>query len=197
MSSTLGELIRLLVTSVGSLYLLIVMLRFMLQAARADFYNPVTQAIVKLTTPLVNPLRRIVPGWRALDFATLVLALVLNSVATALLILAAGFGLPGIGLILSWSAVGLFAFFLNIYYWAVVVSVVISFIAPMSGHPVMLIVHQLLHPVYKRLRRIVPAMGGLDFSPLFIFLGINVLEIMIIGPLASGLGLRPDLVIGI
>jgi len=197
MSGTIAELIKLLATSVGSLYLMIVMLRFLLQASRADFYNPVTQAIVKLTSPLVNPLRRIIPGWRGLDFASLTLALLLNSLITTLLILAAGYSLPNVGLIISWSAVGLFAFFLNIYYWAVVVSVIISFIAPFSGHPVMLIVHQLLDPVYKRLRKVVPAMGGLDFSPLFIFLGIKVLEILLIAPLAGGLGLRTDLVIGI
>ena len=197
MSGTLGELIKLLVSSLGSLYILLVMLRFMLQASRADFYNPVTQAIVKLTTPLVNPLRRIIPGWKGLDFASLLLALLLNSVATALLILAAGYNLPNPGLILSWSAIGLFAFFLNIYYWAVVASVIISFIAPFSGHPVILVVQQILDPVYKRLRRIVPAKGGLDFSPLFIFLGISMLEILVIGPLAGRLGLRPDLVIGL
>src|SRR5690606_709924 len=128
---------------------------------------------------------------------TLVLALVLNSIATALLIMAAGYALPGIGLILSWSAVGVLAYILNIYFYAVLISVIVSFIAPFSAHPVLLVVHQLLEPLYERLRRIMPSMGGLDFSPLFIFLGISVLEIMLIGPLANGIGLRPDLVLGI
>src|SRR5690606_18273554 len=110
MSGTLGQVVSLVISSIGSLYILIVLLRFLLQAARADFYNPVSQAIVRLTSPLVNPFRRVIPGWRGLDFATLVLALVLNCIATALLILAAGYAVPSIGLIVSWSAVGLLAF---------------------------------------------------------------------------------------
>lgn len=197
MSGALGEVVRLLVSSLGGLYIMVVLLRFLLQAARADFYNPVTQAIVKLTNPLQRPLRRLIPAWGSFDLATLVLALVLNSIATALLIMAAGYALPGIGLILSWSAVGVLAYILNIYFYAVLISVIVSFIAPFSAHPVLLVVHQLLEPLYERLRRIMPSMGGLDFSPLFIFLGISVLEIMLIGPLANGIGLRPDLVLGI
>jgi len=197
MSGTLGEVIRLLVSSLGGLYIMVVLLRFLLQAAHADFYNPVTQAIVKLTGPPLRPLRRLIPSWRGFDFATLVLALLLNSIATALLIMAAGYNLPSIGLIVSWSAVGILAYILNIYFYAVLISVIVSFIAPFSAHPVLLVVHQLLEPLYERLRRIMPSMGGLDFSPLFIFLGISVLEIMVIGPLASHIGLRPDLVLGI
>jgi YggT family protein len=197
MSGTLGQVVSLLITSLGSLYLLIVLLRFLLQAARADFYNPVSQAIVKLTKTLVTPFRRVIPGWRGLDFATLILALVLNCAATALLILAAGFKLPPISLIVSWSAVGLLAFILNIYFYAVIVSVVISFLAPYSAHPVILVVHQLLDPLYRFLHRFVPPMGGLDFSPLFIMLGIQIVQSLVTGPLSAHLGLIPQLVLGI
>ncbi|MDR0779586.1 MAG: YggT family protein [Pseudomonadales bacterium] len=196
MSGTFGQVLSLLITSLGSLYILIVLLRFLLQAARADFYNPVSQAIVKLTTPLVVPLRRLIPGWHGLDFATLVLALVLNCVATALLILAAGYQLPALSLILSWSAIGLVAFILNIYYYMVLLSVVASFIAPFSAHPALLVVHQLLEPLYRRIHRVIPPMGGLDFSPLFIFLGIQVVEILV-NRVAAHLGLAPQFVLGI
>jgi YggT family protein len=197
MSGTLGQVVSLLISSLGSLYILIVLLRFLLQAARADFYNPVSQAIVKLSAPLVTPFRRIIPGWRGFDFATLVLALVLNCLATALLILAAGYALPNIGLIVSWSAVGLVAFVLNIYFYAVLISVIVSFIAPFSAHPVVLVVHQLLEPLYRFIHRVIPPLGGLDFSPLFIFLGIQVVEILVTGPLSARLGLIPQLVLGI
>lgn len=197
MSGTLGQVVSLLISSIGSLYILIVLLRFLLQAARADFYNPVTQAIVRLTSPLVNPFRRVIPGWRGLDFASLILALVLNCIATALLILAAGYAIPSIGLIISWSAVGLLAFILNIYFFSVLISVIVSFIAPFSAHPVVLVVHQLLEPLYRLIHRVIPSMGGLDFSPLFIFLGIQVVEILLINPLAIRLRLVPQLVLGI
>lgn len=187
MGGSFGQALVLLINSIGGLYILAVLLRFLLQAARADFYNPVTQAIVKITAPLVNPLRRIIPGYRGFDFASLVLALLLNCIATALMITASGFALVPIGTIISWSFVGLVAFILNIYFWSLLISVIASFIAPFSGHPILLLIHQLLDPLYKRVRGIIPAMGGLDFSPLFLFLGIQILEILVVNTLAQNL----------
>lgn len=200
MGGALGQALVLVINTAGSIFLLALLLRFLLQAARADFYNPVTQAIVKLTSPLLNPLRRVIPGYRGFDFASLVLALIISSIATALMILASGFSLINIGTIISWCFVGLLAFILNIYFWSLVVSVVASFIAPFSTHPALLLVHQLLEPLYSRVRRILPSMGGLDFSPLFMFLGIQILEILVITPLASNLRMNDlvaRLVIGI
>jgi len=197
MGGTLGQALNVIVSSVGGLYLLAVLLRFFLQAVRADFYNPVTQVIIKATTPPLKPLRRIIPGWRGYDFASLVLALLLNSIFTAMMILFAGFGLPSLGTIVSWAFTGLLAFVLNIYFYALVVSIIASFVAPFSGNPALLIVQQILEPIYSRIRRIIPPMGGLDLSPIFIFLAIRVLEVLVVGTFAQGLRLRPDLVIGI
>jgi len=187
MGAALGQAVNLIINSVGGLYLLAVLLRFLLQAVRADFYNPVTQVIVKATTVLLAPLRRIIPGWRGFDFASLV---------TALMILFAGFNLPAIGTIVSWAFAGILSFLLNIYFYALVISIIASFIAPFSGNPALLIVQQILEPLYSRIRRILPPMGGLDLSPIFIFLAIEVLEVLL-GSFAQGLRLRTDLVIGI
>ena len=200
MGGAFGQVLVLIIGSLGSLYLLAVLLRFLLQAARADFYNPVTQAIVKITTPLVVPLRRIIPGFRGFDFATLVLALILNSVFTGLMLLASGYTNVAIGSIVAWSFVGLIAFILNIYFWSLLVSVIASFIAPYSGHPALLLIHQLLDPLYSRVRRILPPMGGLDFSPILLFLGIQVLEILVVTTLRQQLGMGDvvaKLVIGV
>lgn len=197
MTSSLGQVLNLLVSTLGSIFILAVLLRFLLQVSRADFYNPVSQALVKVTAPLLNPLRKIIPGYKKIDFASLVLALVLNIIATTVMILAAGYPLPGIGTIVGWSATGLLAFIFNIYFYGLLISIIASWIAPYNGNPILLLVQQLLEPVQSRVRKIIPPMGGLDFSPIFLFLGIQVLEIMIIRPLAQGLFLRPELVIGI
>lgn len=200
MGGAFGQAVVLIINTLGAIYLLAVLLRFLLQAARADFYNPLTQAIVKITSPLVNPLRRVIPGYRGIDFATLILALLLNTLASAAMITASGFALVDIGTLVSWAFTGIVAFLLNIYFWALVISVVASFIAPFSAHPALLLIHQLLDPLYKPLRRIIPGLGGLDFSPLFLFLGIRVLELMVINPLAARLGMSElvrSLVIGI
>ena len=197
MGASLSQTLSLLITNLGGLSILAVLVRFLLQAVRADFYNPVSQAIVKVTSPALKPFRRVIPGYRGIDFASLILALVLSSAFTALLIWVGGYNLPSIGIIVAWAFVGLVDFILNIYFYALVISIVASFVAPFSGNPLLLVVYQILEPIYSRIRRIIPPMGGLDLSPIFIFLAINVTEIMVVGTLARGLGLQPDFVIGI
>jgi len=196
MGAALAQTLTLIIKSLGGLFLLAVLLRFLLQAVRADFYNPVSQAIVKITAPVLLPFRRVIPGYRGIDFASLVLALVLNSIFTTLLVLIAGFK-PDIGIMVAWAFIGLISFFLKIYFWSLIISIIASFVAPFSGNPVLLVVYQILEPLYSRIRRIIPPMGGLDLSPIFIFLAINVIEIMVIGTLGRGLRLQPDFVIGL
>ena len=189
MASSVGQVVVLLVNTLGGLVVLALLLRFLLQATRADFYNPVTQSLVKLTAPLLKPARRIIPSWRNLDIAALVLTLILSTLATTLMIFSAGFVLPGIGILLSWSFLGIISLFLNIYFWGLLVSIIASWVAPHSGNPALMLIQELLEPVQSLFRKVLPPMGGLDFSPIFIFLGIQVLEIMVIGTLRSGLGL--------
>jgi YggT family protein len=196
MGAALEQTLTLIIKSLGGLFLLAVLLRFLLQAVRADFYNPVSQAIVKVTAPVLLPFRRVIPGYRGIDFASLVLALVLNSIFTALLVLIAGF-MPEIGIVVAWAFIGLVGFFLKIYFWSLIISIIASFVAPFSGNPVLLVVYQILEPLYSRIRRIIPPMGGLDLSPIFIFLAINVVEIMVIGTLGRGVGVDPRFVIGL
>ena len=196
MGTSFSEALILIISKLGGLYIVAVMLRFLLQAARADFYNPVCQMIIKVTSPLLNPLRRVIPGWRRLDIATLVLALLLGSAATYLLVLLTGNTLP-VGRVVSWAVVGLIALTMDIYFYAMLVLVIASFVAPASGHPVLLVVYQLLQPFYRLAHRIIPPMGGLDFTPLLLMLVIQVLEILVLGPLARGLQAMPTFVIGI
>ena len=197
MGGSIGQVVILIVNSLGALFILAVLLRFLLQAVRADFYNPLSQAIVKITARPLAPFRKVIPGYRGLDFASLILALVLNSLFTAIMIFAAGFNLPGIGIIISWAFVGLVSFILNIYYFGLIISVIASFIAPFSGNPILLMIYQILDPINSRVRRVIPPMCGLDLSPLFIFLGIKVLQLLLLTPLVQKLRLDPSYVIGI
>ena len=165
----------------------------MLQIARADFYNPFTQAIVKLTDPGVRLFRRFIPGYKGMDFASLVLALLAQCIATALLIIFSGFSIPSVGLVLSWSSVGLLSFIMNIYFWSMIISIVSSFIAPFSTHPGLVLVRQLTEPIMEPFRRLLPSMGGLDFSPIFVFLTLQIIRVMLIDPV----GINPRVVLGI
>ena len=197
MSSSIGQALILIISTLGGLFILAVLLRFLLQAARADFYNPISQALFKATTPALKPLRKIIPGYRSIDFASLVLALLVNTLATVIMILAAGYNLPDIITIISWAFIGILAFILNIYFYGLLISIIASWIAPHSGNPALLLVQQLLEPVQSRVRKLIPPMGGLDFSPILLFLGIQVAEIMVVQNFARSLGLPVDYVIGI
>jgi len=189
----IGNVGVLLVGTLGGLYILAVLLRFLLQIARADFYNPFTQAIVRVTDPALRIFRRIIPGYRGLDFAALVLAFVAECITTALLISLHGFSFPGLGLIVTWSAVGLLSFIINIYFWALIISIIASFIAPFSGHPALVLVRQLTEPIMAPFRRILPPMGGLDLSPIFVFLALQVIRAVLIAPVR----VNPAMVLGL
>jgi YggT family protein len=196
MGSAFAEALIFIVSNLGGLYLIAVMLRFLLQAARADFYNPLCQTIVKVTAPLRNPLQRVIPSWKRLDLASLVLALLLNAAFTAVMVYGTGSALS-FGQLVSWGLVGLLSLTLDIYFYAMLVVIIASFFSPVSGHPVLLLTYQLLQPFYKIAHRILPPMGGLDLSPLLLMLAIKVVEILVVTPLASGLNVFPAVVIGL
>ena len=158
----------------GGLFLLAILLRFLLQLSRADFYNPVSQAVVRVTDPMVRVFRTFVPGYRNVDFAALVLAFVVEGIAIYVLILLYGGSLPGVGFLVTWSILGVVYFIINIYWYAIIASIIMSFVMLFSGsmnpHPILLLVWQLTDPVMAPFRKIIPPMGGLDFSPIFVFI---------------------------
>ena len=125
--SPLSQAGLLLINSIGSLVLLVIVLRFLLQLVRADFYNPMSQMIVKFTNPLLIPLRRIIPGFGGLDVASLVLALAAQYLLIVLVLMIAGFGmnLPFVAMI-GWAAVGLGSLLLNIYFWGLLIVIIAS-----------------------------------------------------------------------
>ena len=168
------------VSTLGGIYLLMLLLRFLLQIARADFYNPLSQAIVRFTDPVVRPLRALIPGYRGIDFASLVAALLVQVAAIYGLIALYGANSPPLSSLITWAFVGNLLFVINIYYYAIIGSIIMSFIMMFSGnptpHPMLQLVWQLTEPVMGPIRSIVPPMGGLDFSPIVIFLGIQLLQ---------------------
>ena len=112
--SQLSQALILVIQTLGSLYLLIVLLRFILQLVRADFYNPLSQFIVKATHPLLRPMRRFIPSMGSLDLSSLVLAIIVQMVLMALILLIA-YGTTGNPLLLLvWALVGITGLFLNL-----------------------------------------------------------------------------------
>jgi YggT family protein len=142
------------------------MLRFLLQWAKADFYNDLSQFIVKLTNPLLRPLRRIIPGFGGLDFAAIVLMLLLQLLELLLL----GYPLSGILPVIAFAQ--LLRLAIHIFLIVIIIQVILSWLSLLGtfslarSHPIIRLLYQLSEPILRPIRRVLPAMSGLDISPL-------------------------------
>lgn len=192
--SGLIEALIYIIQTLGSLYLLIVLLRFILQLVRADFYNPLSQFIVKATQPLLTPLRRIIPGFAGLDLASLILAILVQLLLMIVTLTLMGYNVGGFILqLLVWSMIGVTSLFLKVFFFALIISVILSWVAPGSYNPGAQLVNQICEPLLAPFRKLLPNLGGLDISPIFAFITINLIDRYVIGALAASTGLPPML----
>ncbi|MDD9958731.1 MAG: YggT family protein [Gammaproteobacteria bacterium] len=175
-----GSSAALIFNALVGIYLLMVILRFLLQVARADFYNPISQSVVKITDPAVRVFRSFIPGYKGIDFSSLILALVVQAAAICSLIILYGGSIPSVSFVVTWAFVGVIHFIIMIYYYAIIASIIMSFVMMFSGnmnpHPFLRLIWQLTEPVMAPVRKVIPPMGGLDFSPIFIFIGIGLIR---------------------
>jgi len=171
-----------LVQVIFGLYLLIVLLRFLLQLVRADFYNPVSQFIVKATAPVLKPFRSIIPGYGGLDLSSLVLAWVVKFVELVLVSAITGKAMLLYPALLAIPEI--LALVINIFLFSILIMVIISWISPGVYNPAISLLYSLTDPVLKPARKIVPNMGGLDLSPMVAMIALVLLEMLLIPPLA-------------
>ena len=197
----MGSSAALIFSTLTGIYLLAVLLRFLLQVAKADFYNPVSQAVIKITDPMIRILRTVIPGYKGIDVSSLVLAFVIEAVAICTLIILYGENISNIGYtnIVTWAFAGVLLIIVEIYYYAILASIIMSFVMMFSGstnpHPLLLLVWQLTEPVMAPVRKMIPSMGGLDFSPIFIFIAIQIIQNFVLT--TSGVGPYAAVIIGI
>lgn len=176
MFSQIGNLI---IQTFCNLFLVAVLLRFMLQVARADFYNPISQFLVRVTNPLLKPLRKIIPGLMGVDVAALVLALLVELLTITLVLLVFGRVPSGMIALLSWSVLGVLAMVVNIYYLAIIGSIILSWVAMGSYNPAIVLINQLVEPVMAPFRRLLPPISGLDLSPILVFLAVKIVRTLL------------------
>jgi len=193
-SNYLTSPLLLVINTLFDIYLLLVLLRFMLQWLRADFYNPVSQFIVRATTPPLKPLRRIIPGVGGQDMAAIVLSLLLL-MAKYLLIRSLGAGAievanvaaplasAGIAGLLLIALAEVLATFINIFLFAIIIQVILSWVNTGGYNPVIGLIQTLSEPVMRPIRKFIPPMGGLDLTPLFASLGLMVVKMLLIPPI--------------
>jgi YggT family protein len=182
-SEYLTNPLEFIISTLFGLYILAVMLRFLLGAARADFYNPVSQFLVRITNPLLVPLRKVLPSLGKYDTAALVLMLVLQFLSLTLIVMLRGNGFPVLAVLLA-SVAELVALLLNVYMVAIIVQVIISWVNPGTYNPVTGLLNSLTAPLLGPIRKLLPPLSGIDLSPLFALIALQVLKMLIL-PLLS------------
>lgn len=196
---TLQQVLILIVQTLGGLYVGVCILRILLQAARADYYNPVSQFVVKATGLPVAGLRKIIPSVGRLDGGALIWALLVEILLVEILTLlyAGRFLAPTTAV--AWAALGLLNMTLSLYFYGLMIVIIVSFLIVLGGlrisHPALDLINQLMRPVMLPVSRLLPPMGGIDLSPILLFLSIRVLQV-IIANLAYSAGVRAALVPG-
>lgn len=159
-----------LVKALGDLYLLAFLLRFLLQWVRADFYNPFTQAIVQITNPLVRPASRFIPTSRNMDVPTVVVLVLLEGILTWLLLRIGGVpsgSLAPFPLLIVFRLISLALWFYSV---SILVYVILSWVGPRTRHPIAVVLADLNEPILRPARRLIPAIAGLDLSPLLVLI---------------------------
>ena len=194
----LAEILHMIAYTCLSLWMLVLILRFLLQLVKADFYNPISQGLVKITMPILRPMRRVIPGFFGIDLASVVLIILCQVLGTFLQALI--MGAPGVItqpiLVICWGILGALTIISKVFFWSMVIMIIASFIAPFSHNPIITLANQIINPLAAPLRRLIPPIGGvLDISPIFILLGLQIVDKLIVR-MAIGLGLIPDVVVG-
>ncbi len=167
-----------IIQSIGQLLLLLLLLRFWLPWFRADFRNPIAQGILRLTSPIIIPVRRFLPSIGRLDTATILVTYVLQFLLITILVAMQGrmFSAAPIAIV---AVIELAILSLNLFFFVILIRIILGWFAPATHNPLTMMLHTLAEPILRPFRRWVPPMGGIDISPL--------IPIILLGAAARGL----------
>lgn len=179
-----GDALVFLVQTLFGIYLLAVMLRLLLQWARADFYNPLSQFLVKITDPPLLPLRRLIPGLWGIDFAAVVLLLALQLLELAIL---AGIAEQNVALggLLLLSLAKLVQLVVNVFFFSILIQVILSWVRPGEQNTFSTLIYQLNEPLLAPARRLIPPISGFDLSPILVVILLQLVSKLVVAVLAD------------
>ena len=182
MGGHVGNAATFLIETLFGIYILIVMLRLLLQWAGADFYNPLSQFIVKATQPVLAPMRTALPSVGGIDLACVVLLVVLQLAELLLVTGLLGHRVAVIALLVL-SVAEIVQLAIYVFLFSILIQVIMSWINPGSYNPLLGVLHSLNEPLLGPARRIVPPIGGLDLSPIVVMVALQLAAILVVGPL--------------
>jgi YggT family protein len=196
MNGALSDIAVTIASPLFSLALFLIAMRFLAQLCGVSPYNPISTGLRSITDPIVAPINRLVPAGRRLNIGAIIALIVCQVIYIAVMLaLISRFDAFNVLQSLIWSTLGAAGLLINIVFYSVLAMIIVSFIAPQSNHPAVEFVWQLTEPVMAPLRNFIPSMGGLDFSPIVLFIGINVIRVSL-GHMAVAVGM-PAFIIGI
>ena len=196
MNSALTDIGMTIVQPLFSLAMLLIALRFLAQLCGVSGYNPISMALRRITNVVVLPLSRLLPsGNRFSPGALLALILIQMAFIALMLVLVGQLDAFNVLQAVIWSALGAAGLLISIIFYSVIAMIVVSFLAPQSSHPAVEFIWELTEPVMAPLRQVLPPMGGLDFSPIILFIALNVVRVSL-GHMAVAVEM-PRFVIGI
>ena len=167
-----------LIGTITDRYVAAILLRLLLQWVRADFYNPLSQFLVKITNPVLVPARRIIPSIGRLDTASIVVMILLE-LAQLAIIVQIGQSEFSLQFLLLFAIRKLLFSLLMMYFVLIIARVIISWIASQSHHPLIPLIYQLTEPVLKPISKLIPPLGGIDLSPLFALIALRFLLLLL------------------
>ena len=174
-----------LVSTLFGMYILAVMLRFILQMVRADFYNPVSRFIVKITNPPLKPLRRFIPGFAGIDMASVLVMLVLQMFEFFIITLLRNFPTPDILGLALYAFIELITLGFYVFLFSIFILALLSWINPGQYNPINNLLHQITEPVLRPARKILPPMSGMDLSPMLAMVGLWLVKLLLLDPLGG------------
>ena len=196
MNNALSDIGVTIASPLFSLALLLIALRFLAQLCGVSPFNPISTGIRRATDPIVAPINRVIPAGKRLNVGAIAALILCQTAYIAVMLwILSRFGAFNVVQALIWSVLGAAGLLINIIFYSVLAIIVVSFLAPQSNHPAVEFLWQLTEPVMAPLRSIIPPLGGLDFSPILLFIGINVIRVSLTN-MAVAVGM-PAFVVGI
>ncbi|MBK5968755.1 MULTISPECIES: YggT family protein [Thiorhodovibrio] len=188
-----NPLVFLIKTLLG-IYATLLVLRFLLQWARADFYNPISQFVVKMTSPVLQPVRRLVPSIKGMDTSSLLVAWIVKSIELLSIALLVGAGSLS-WLAPLWAIPALLKLVLNIFLFAIIIRVILSWVNPDPYNPAVSLLGRITDPLMLPAQRLVPPIGGIDLSPMVVMIVLVLLQMLLLPPLLALTGAPAALVV--
>jgi len=167
-----------IVKTLAQLYLLLLLLRFWLPIMRADFRNPIANGILRITSPLVIPVRRIIPPIGRLDTSTILVAYILEFLLILALLALRGLRVETLPIAIT-AILELAILSLNLFFFVILIKIILSWVAPQNYNPMTVLLNSMAEPLLRPFRRIVPAVGGFDISPIFAIVLLKAAEIVL------------------